>query len=86
MYDLHFLLSHVTCVMCSLATHFLPRAMDATGFCLYLSSFFQFFLCLEYLKNSASVISFTLCLNTLFLDDLFVTKVMFTLLPWAYFK
>lgn len=48
--DLHFLLSHVTCVTSSPATHFSPRALGS-GFCLYLDSFCQLFLCSKYLKR-----------------------------------
>lgn len=81
-YDLHFLLSHVTCVTCSPATHFLPRALGS-GFCLYLNSFCQLFLCSEYLKRFRFS-NFPHILTKLFLDDIFVTKVMFTLLPWVY--
>lgn len=41
-YDLHFLLSHVTCAMCSPPSHFLPRPLGSIGLCLYLVHFSSF--------------------------------------------
>lgn len=58
-YDLHFLLSHVTCAMCSPVTHFLPRALVSL-LCLYLSSFSNFCLLIVLKESRGSRISFIL--------------------------
>lgn len=52
MYDLHFLLSHVTCAMCSPVTRFVPRSPGSIELCLYFSSFLPFPPLLIVLKES----------------------------------